>query len=134
MPTYKKALIKLVLTALAGPIGLVMFLCSFSNPAFVGMSMFFLGVALCVYVGVTLYGRIADFKVEYYKRNGFDGVTKKKTLKTLKRNRRHWRNELMSASNLRERNSCFSNLVNTEAQIAEILGLPYEEPEELRRR
>lgn len=134
MPTYKKALLTLSLVALFAPVGLALLIPSFAISGWAGFTMFASGTALCVLFGCKIAGAIADFKVEHYKRHGFEGVTKSKTLKTLKKQRKEWRTALMSATNRGERERCLKGLCGVEARIADIKGLPYEEPEELRGR
>lgn len=134
MPSFKKSIAWFAFLIICGLSVIPMFIWSITFPFIPGAPMLFGSIGLAVLVGFKIYGAYADLKVELFKRNGFERVTKRNRLKTLKGNRKVWRNRLVQAKDTGDREYAIRGLLAAESDIAEILGVPYEEPEEFRGR
>lgn len=134
MPSYSKSIVWFAFIVLCGLSVVPLFIWSVTLPLIPGCPMLFGSLGLGVFVGIKIYGAYADLKVELYKRNGFDKITNKNRLKTLKKDRVEWRNKLAKAKTSYERNAALSGLVCAESDLADALGVPYDEPESMRGR
>lgn len=134
MPSFKKSIAWFAFIVLCGLSVIPLFIWSITFPFIPGAPMLFGALGLGVFVGFKIYGAYAELKVEYYKRSGFARVTQKNRLKNLKDNRKVWRDKLAKARTSHERDYALRGLVSAESDMANELGVPYDEPEMMRGR